>query len=134
MISIYDEASARAALDQPPEPALRTLIVDRLSDATAIGLADQTHIVVVQLGDTEAKLQEELGWSPLVNPMTGERYGSPGFEPYWSWLQDVGGWFELIHTVGNSGFAYLLLIERTDGVLPELLTLCAEYCTRQEAI
>jgi hypothetical protein len=127
MLSIFDDASAQAALDQPLEPNLRTLIADRLSDAAAIGLADQTHIVVVQPGDSEAMLQEELGWSPLVNPRTGERYGSPCFEPYWSWLQDVGGYHELILTVGNFGFAFMILVQDAEGVPADLLAMCRAH-------
>ncbi len=71
-------------------------------------------------------LLEEIGWSPLVDPLTEERFGSADFEPYWAWLQDLGGWFELLHPVANSGFAYILLISRAPGVLPELLAMCEE--------
>ena len=124
MLSIYDEASALTALSQPLDPVLRTLITNRLTDAHAIGLADQTHIVVIQPGDIEAMLLDEIGWSPLVNPLTEVRFGSPDFEPYWAWLQDLGGWFELLHPVGNSGFAYILLVSRSHGVPPELLAMC----------
>ena len=124
MLSIYDQASALKVLSQPLDQVLRTLITNRLADAHAIDFADQTHIVVVQPGDTEAMLLEEIGWSPLVDPLNEERFGSPDFEPYWAWLQDLGGWFELLHPVGNSGFAYILLISRSPGVLPELLAMC----------
>jgi len=124
MLSIYDKVSARAALDQPLEPSLRTIITNRLADAASIGLSDQTHIIVIRPGDTEAMLLEELGWSPLVNPMTEARFGETGFTPYWSWLQDLGGWFELIHTVGNSGFAYTFLVEDAED------SLLAQLCRR----
>lgn len=110
-------------LDQPLSDELRTIITDRLTDAASIGLADQTHITVVQAGDTEHDIEQELGWSPMVNPLSGERFGSRDFTPYWAWLQDLGGWYELLHPVGNSGFAYILLIEKQQG---EFSSMCEQ--------
>lgn len=124
MLSIYDQATAREALDQPLDPILRSILRDRLSDAAAIGLADQTHIIVIQPGDTESMVVGEIGWSPLIDPMSEARYSEPGFQPYWTWFQELGGWYELLHTVGNSGFAYMLLIEKAEGVWPDLLQMC----------
>ncbi|NVD45039.1 hypothetical protein [Qipengyuania atrilutea] len=112
MLSIYDDATAAAALSQPLNPQLKDLIEARLSDARKLGLSEQTHIVVIQPQDSEAALVTELGWSPLVHPIDGTRYGAADFEPYWAWLEDVGGCYELLHPVGNAGFAYILLIEK----------------------
>ncbi len=135
MLSIYDEASAAAVLNQPLDPALRSILTGRLADAAAIGLADLTHIAVIQPGDTEVMLIDELGWSPLVNPIDEVRYGETGFLPYWGWLEDLAsGWYELVHPVGNAGFAYILLIQRAEGVLPELLRMCREHCEQQCAL
>lgn len=127
MLSLYDAATGAAVLDQPLNPALRTLIADRLSDARLLGLADLTHIVVIQPGDAEQALRQELGWSPLENPIDGDRFGTANFLPYWPWLQDLGGWYELLHPVGNDGFAYILLIENAEGTLADLLAMCRQY-------
>lgn len=132
MLSIFDEASAAAVLHQGLEPALQAILTGRLSDAAAIGLADLTHLVVIEPGDTEASLLAELGWSPLVNPIDGTRYGDPNFLSYWSWLEDLGDWYELVHPVGNAGFAYILLIERRCGVLPKLLQMCCEHADGEQ--
>lgn len=112
-----------ADLDQPLADELRAIITDRLTDAASIGLADQTHITVIQPGDTERDIEQELGWSPLVHPLTGARFGSRDWTPCWAWLQDLGGWYELLHTVGNSGFAYILLIEKQQG---EFSSMCEQ--------
>lgn len=128
MLSLYDAASTADVLDQPLSPVLRTLITDRLSDARALGLADLTHIVVIQPGDTEEALRQELGWSPLENPIDGDRFGTATFLPFWPWLQNLGGWYELLHPVGNDGFAYILLIENVEGALAGLLAMCRQYC------
>jgi hypothetical protein len=127
MLSIYDQASASAALARPLNPILRTLIVDRLHDAEIIGLEKLTHVIVVEPGDNERDILEEIGWSPVVNPIDGSRFGSTDFIPFWSWLQDLGGWYEMILTVGNDGFAFILLIEDADSALPDLLQLCREH-------
>ena len=89
-------------------------------------MADQTHVVVIEPGDTEGDIQSEIGWSPLVHPVEGYRYGTAEFVPYWAWLEYVGGWYELLHAVGNVGFAYVLLIEKATGTLPDLLAMCRE--------
>jgi hypothetical protein len=39
-------------------------------------------------------------------------------------LKDHIGWFELVFVIGNDGFAYVLFVQDTDGVEPNLLTLC----------
>jgi hypothetical protein len=134
MLSIYDEASADEALNQPLDPALRSILTGRLADAAAIGLADLTHIVAIQPGDTEAMLTDELGWSPLVNPIDEIRYGETGFMPFWSWLEDLTDYYEIIVSSGNAGFAYLLLVQQAKGVLPDLLRMCREHCEQQCAL
>jgi len=127
MLKIQDEISANAALNHPLNPALRKIIADHWARAASQGLADQTYIAVIQPGDTEAMLINELGWSPVVDPQTEFRFGEPDFQPYWAWLQDLGGWYQLIHSVGNAGFAYILLIQKSDGVLADLLAMCRRY-------
>ena len=112
---------------QPLEPALRDLLLARLAQAREAGLQDQTHVLVVQPGDEEAAIEAEIGFSPLVDPLSGSRFGVDGFQPYWAWLQDLGGWYEMIVTVGNSGFAFILLIEMADDVQPDLLRLCEAH-------
>jgi hypothetical protein len=92
------------------------------------GLLDLTHILVIEPGDTEQAIVDAIGFSPLVSPLDGWRYGSNNFHPYWDgpvWRHD--GWFELIVTVGNDGFAFILLIADEPGMLPELLDLCREF-------
>lgn len=127
MLSLYDKASIAAAMGQPLDGGLRSLLEARLEQSAKAKLLDLTHIVVVQPGDTEAQIACEIGFSPLVDPLSGARFGSADFAPYWPWLRELGGWFELIVTVGNSGFAFIIFIERATKVLPELLRMCEQY-------
>ena len=132
MISLHDEASIAAAMAQPIEPALRTLMEARLDQAAKADLLDLTHIVVIQPGDTEAHIIAEIGFSPMAEPLGGIRFGTTGFYPHWAWLRDLGPFYEMIVTVGNSGFAFILVIEKAAGMIPELNAMCAHYVARDQ--
>lgn len=125
MLSFDNRAAIEAALNLPLEPRLHRLLTDRVEHYRAAGVLDLTHMLVIEPGNTEQDIADAIDFSPVVNSMDGSRYGSAGFQPYWDgplWRHD--GWFELIVTVGNGGFAFVLLIADADGVLPELLDLC----------
>ncbi|QNE05996.1 hypothetical protein [Croceicoccus marinus] len=115
MLSLSDAAAIEAALRQPLSADLKMMLAARLQHSRAQGLGDLTYIVVIECGDAEADVKQVLGWSPLMHPIDGTCYDDSGFQPYWAWLKDLGGWYELIHPVGNDGFAYILLIEKGDG-------------------
>lgn len=115
MLSLPDAAALEAALDQLLDGDLNAILAERFEQIAAQGLGDLTHIIVIQTGDTEEDIIEDCGWSPLVHPIDGTRYRDSEFQPYWAWLRDLGGWYELIHPVGNEGFAYILLIENGDS-------------------
>lgn len=119
MIDMPDLDAILAALSVPLQPDLHDLIANRLQDAFACELADLTHILVIQTGDTEAQIVNAIGFSPLVSRMDGNR-----LQPDWDHIEQHPGHWELVYTVGNSGFAFLVFVERADGVLPELLSLC----------
>jgi hypothetical protein len=127
MISMHDRASLEAAPTLPLEARLRPILLARIQHYAAHGLLDLTHLLVVQQGDTVADLIEEVGFSLLLNPLDGARFGSADFHPWWDGLQRHDGWFELIVTVGNSGFAFVLFIQDAPGVDPDLLALCRSF-------
>ena len=127
MISLYDKASIDAARAQPLDPSLRTHLARHLKLAETEGLAELTFILVIQPGDTEEALKAEIGFSPLASPLDGARFGTAHFQPYWAYLREADGWHEMIVTVGDSGFAFILLISNEAGVIPELLNLCQRY-------
>ena len=127
MLSYYTAAAIAAApTSAPVDPALRRLLADRVHDWTAIGLLGLTHLLVVEPGDTEDDIISEVAFSPLVD-LDGRRLGDEGFLPPFDWLSRAGGYFELIQTVGNDGFAFHILVPDRDGVDTELLALCRAY-------
>lgn len=115
MLNIYDQQTAAAVLGGDLDPDLRALIEGHLSIAKKTDLLAVTHIAVIQSNDTEATILEELGFSPLHNPLSGKRFGDSDFSPHWDWLEVHPAWFELIYTVGDSGFAYILLAAKRSG-------------------
>lgn len=106
MLDLPTIESIRAVLDQPLGKALKALIEDRIADAIHCGLHDLTHVLVVEAGDTEQQIIEAVGFSPLVT-----RIDNRPNCPDWDWIERHDGWWELLYTVGNSGFAYVLLVE-----------------------
>lgn len=129
MLSLPDRAAMANALILPLRDDIKALLWKRIDQIINDGLDDLTHIVVLCSGDTEAMLKAEVLFSPLERE--GVRFGQPGFETYWDWLQDHGGWFELIYCVADSGFAFLLFLEdRDDAGWADLLQMCRTGCGR----
>lgn len=116
MLSLYDRQTMTHALSLPIDPKLHALLADRIAQLTP-ELVEMTHFLIVEEGDTETDTVRELGFCP-IEVVDGV--------PSWDWLHDHGGWFELIMTVGNSGFAYHLFVQDGDSPLPTLCRRNAE--------
>lgn len=119
MNNLPDLDSQLAALNQPLAPNLHKLLLGRIQDALALGLGNLTHILVIEPGDAEADIIDAIGFSPLVSRIDGIH-----LEPDWDWIERHEGWWELVYTVSNAGFAFILLVQDAHGVLPDLLDLC----------
>ena len=126
MLLLHDRATMERALTLDLDPRLTEILQARVEHTLATGLADDTEILVVAVGDTELDIGREVGFSPLVEPIDGARYDQPGFAPYWDRIADLGGWFEVLTTFGST-FALILLVEDADGVLTELRAMCRRY-------
>jgi len=125
MLHLYDRATMAHALTLDLEPRLHALLSERIA-ALSDDLIDYTEYLVVEPGDTEADIIRHVGFSPLIEPIDGIRFGQSGFRPHWDLMVDRGGWFELIETFG-SAFAYVLLIQDAEGVVSEIRQLCLRY-------
>ncbi len=100
----FDNAKAIAGAPRiVTDPQLKNLLSDRVRDWTKLRLLDFTHLVIIEVGDIDKSIIEELAFSPLVNPLDGLRHGMDGFVLPFDYLENHGGWFELIVTVGNDG-------------------------------
>jgi len=127
MLHLYDRATMVHALTLDLYPTLLRLLKDRIG-ALGEALIDWTEYLVVESGDTEADIIRHVGFSPLVEPIDGRLFGEPGFHPHWDWLTDQNGWFEMIVTFGST-FAYVLLIQDSEGVPSDITTLCRTYAS-----
>lgn len=125
--------SAKAIARAPglmTDPQLQTLLYERVQDWTDRGLLDLTHLVIIEVGDTDKSITEAMGQSLLVNALDGNHYGNDGFMFPFDWLADHNGFFELIQTVGNDGYARFIFVRDREGVDPELLSMCRAYAGR----
>lgn len=126
MISIHNRASFEAAIHACSDERLQRLLQDRFELYARGEILDLTHLLIVQAGDTEQAIADELGWSPLVSPFDHARFGSSEFQPYWDWLSAGHGFYEMITSTGNDRAA-VLLVEDIPGAAPELLSLLRTY-------
>lgn len=113
------------AIDTLPSSSLRTLLVDRHADTVQCGLQGLTHVLVVEAGDHESDIVDAVGFSPLASRIDGIRN-----QPDWDWIEQHEGWWELLYTVGNDGFAYILLVEDAGGEPTALAALCRDHAGR----
>lgn len=128
MITIYDRAAMAHVLSLDLSPQLRRLLERRFAAlVTPYGdLTDCTEWLILEPGDTEADIVREVGFSPLVEPMEGIRFGEPGFQPFWDSLGWEDGHYVMTQTFGSS-FGYVIIMSDRDGGFSELLNLCCRY-------
>jgi hypothetical protein len=127
MLCLPDRASIESASTASLPTTLATALAARIRHTLAADLADFTHILVVEAEDTEAQVIEAIGFSPRENSIQGTRHGHPTFLPGWAWLVALPGCFEMIVTVGDSGFASIILIEDAHVDRSGLATMCRFY-------
>lgn len=125
MLHFYDRRTMAEALTLALEPRLHRLLSDRINGLSE-DLIDHTEYLVVEAGDTEADIVRAVGFSPLVEPIDGARFGEPGFHPWWDWLQRHDGWFEMIVTFGSTFGLIILVAEPRDHTDP-LSLLCQQF-------
>ena len=128
MIYIHDRASAARALARDLNPPAGAALHRELALLTAgeHDLTPWTDIGLIEPGDTEDTIAGEAGFSPLVDPLSGARFGEPGFERGFDWLSREGGVYRMVWTFGST-HSTVLLVPDTARVLPDLLTMCRSF-------
>lgn len=96
-------------LDSAVGPAVERLVRERL-DMLAEYDEDLARFIIPEAGDSMAAVEKEIG-SPFANPS-------------WEWMVDHGGLFEAPFIMSDDGYAHVLLVTESDGIDPELITLC----------
>lgn len=125
MISLAGEGDFITALNLYLPPDLKPILADIVAHTAAMELLHLTHLVVVEPGDSLTAIEEEIGYSPIANPTDGIRYDRRGFWPYWAYLRRRGSYYELIHPIGNDGFATILLVH--EAADRDIVSMCERY-------
>lgn len=128
MLSIYDQQSAAAVLGGDLDPTLRALIEGHLTTAKENGLSELTHIAILEPADTEQTMIDELGFTPLVNPISEKRFGQAGFEPAWDWLEVHTAWYEMLYCIGDCGFAVILYVGKNQSAVAQM---CSKFANNR---
>lgn len=115
-------------LDRLFGPILRQRAV-QLTGGSDFQLRSFARFFIVEVGDRPEAIEAEVGFPVLTNLVDGTRFGDPDFTPSWEWIEDHGGWFELVFILTDDGFAHVLFVEDREGVDPDLLTLCRSMRT-----
>ena len=128
MLSITDGGSLSRALRSPIDPRLRRLLRKRRDQlGRDYPLEELAQFVAIEVGDTPADLERTIGFSIFQNPADGSRHGDLDFTPGTEWIQDHGFAYELCFIMDDSGFGYVVIVPKADGVDPKLLEFCAMY-------
>ncbi|WP_019517833.1 hypothetical protein [Sphingomonas sp. Mn802worker] len=111
MLHLSDRAAITAALASDIDPALRDLLATRAAALVTddYDLTDCTEFLIIEEGDTEADIVAAVGFSPLIDPIDGYRFGEPNFQPWWDWRLDHGIWIELAFSFGGDHGIHLLI-------------------------
>jgi hypothetical protein len=113
-------------LDRLLGPLLRRR-AEQLTDGTDSPLCSFARFLVVETGDSADAIDAELGFSVLQNLGDETGFGDPDFTPSWEWIEDHGGWFELVFILTDDGFAHVLFVEDREGVDVDLLAACRMF-------
>jgi hypothetical protein len=108
---------------------LQDLIRQRIAETADYvdHFSELVHFVVVRPGDHVATVDDALGFPVLVNRFDGVPFGHADFTPSWDALQEHAGWFELVYVTGDDGSGVTVFVSKTDGVSPELLSMCRRF-------
>ncbi|QYE35129.1 hypothetical protein KZX46_20855 [Polymorphobacter sp. PAMC 29334] len=130
MITITDTiqlSGLSPPLDRLVGPLLRRRAA-QLTDGTVSQLCSFARFLIVEPGDSADAIDAELGFSVLQNLVDETGFGNPDFTPSWEWIEDHGGWFELVFILTDDGFAHVLFVEDREGVDADLLAACRHAC------
>ncbi|CAN5530098.1 hypothetical protein BH10PLA2_BH10PLA2_03470 [soil metagenome] len=131
MLIIHNSAAMAHSLDGPADTMLKHLLTERSAQLAEYGtdLGELACFIVVQPGDLLPDIEAAMGFPITANFIDGVPYGEEGFMPSWEWIQDHGGWFEVIFILEDGGFGHVLFVQDTEGVDPQLLSLCREHAS-----
>ena len=83
-------------------------------------------VIIVEAGDTVEDIEEEIGFSILINLFDDIIYPDPDFMPSCEALEDHGGCYEMLFILSDGDEAIEIFIPKA-GVDPLLLAMCSQF-------
>lgn len=126
MLVLRNPASAGSIAN----PDIRHLVELRFAQVCAGEAYDYDqhgYMIVVESGDSVESLERECNCPLLHDDDTS--FGHPDFTPSCEVLEEHPGCYEMVFILSDSGFGIALFIPKTEGVDPELLSMCAAFAT-----
>ena len=110
-------------------PAIRELVRQRINDlgGEAFDSAELGYFLVVEGGDTLEALETQLGFSIVVNRITGIRWDQPGFTPSFEFIEDLGFCHDMVIVLSDDGYGVEIFIPKEKGIDTTLLAICQKY-------
>lgn len=109
------------ALTSPLDPDLKALLqeqADRLDTYQEYDLSELAQFLIIQQGDTLEEIDAALGWALLE----GGSFAKPV-----ELIARRGGWIEVVFILSDDGFGLVLLVQKEEGIDPDLLALCQRH-------
>ena len=99
---------------------LITLRLDQLGDI-------DSPIYILETDDSITDIESILGCRILTNLFDSLTYPDPDFVPSFEVLEDHGDFYEMVFILSDGDDATLIFIPKTEGMDPQLLSMCSDY-------
>ena len=83
-------------------------------------------VIIIEAGDSISDIEQEIGFSILINLFDDVRYPDPDFVPCFEVLEDHGTFYEMLFIFGDGDDAIEIFIPK-QVVDNELLAMCSQY-------
>jgi hypothetical protein len=124
-----------SAIHQIGNIEIRELVTQRMDDlggdtfdANALG-----YFLVVESGDTLEALSAQMGFDILCNRFTGIRYDQTGFMPSFEFVEEFTTCYDMVFVLSDDGYGVEVLVQKANGVPPDLLAMCQRYAVQGTA-
>jgi hypothetical protein len=126
---LRDHRAVQAAIASWPDAGMGQLLTERLalSKEYDVDLSELLMVIRIEPGDTVEALDREFDGGFLINHASGTRFGEPSFKPCFELLEEHSTFYDMVFCQGDAGFGVEVIVPKSDGIDPRLLTLCAQF-------
>ena len=112
------------------DPSIRSMLEIRYAqilDGEPYNYDQHGYMIVVEPRDSMASLEQFSGMKLFHDIFTGVPWNDPDYSPAFEVAEEHPGCFELVYILNDDGFAITVWIPKSEGIDPELLSLCRTY-------